>query len=120
MLRNPYKHLVTCVLAQAIFDVQRMDARVRRKLLPLPYQLDALCWVLDPTDAPFGFGWCCEMVGIEAELARPRILALVDRSALREVILAWTDGEVWNSKRLRYLLDDKCRRANLGDWGLER
>lgn len=88
----PEMELVAAVIAQAALDLTAVNAvgwRSAAAREALAAAQDAAEWIDAGSDDPFGFGWCCDVVGADPDALRRALLPPAIRrriSALRRRI----------------------------------
>jgi hypothetical protein len=70
---HPIRNLVAAVLRTLTEDLDGRNMRWRRN--PKPWCWEAWEWMLDDDPGPWGFVWCCHVVGLDVDATR-RALAV--------------------------------------------
>ena len=66
---RPYIRLVTGVITQAVHDNQD---NVKNHGLEKAMKMEPALWIFSDSYRPYGFRWCCDVVGLAPESLRSR------------------------------------------------
>lgn len=73
MVKMPELELVAAVLTQAVVDLSGHGSHPHQSKARL--RMDAEHWVEEMSDDPWGFAWCCRVLGLDPEAIAPKLLA---------------------------------------------
>lgn len=84
--QNPHLRVVNAVLMQAADDLRNLRERLKTRRYPQQHMVEAAMWVDSDDIRPFSYRWCCDMVGRDPDVTRPKMLQCINVQRLKEAM----------------------------------